>query len=244
MTDAGHRPWPLPHGPWVVAMRWHDLLFAHWPVPLDDLRAVVPRPLQIDTCEKQAWIGVIPFRMSGVRLRFTPPVPGLSSFPELNVRTYVTAGGKPGVYFFSLDAASRAAVSVARKWYRLPYFHARMSARRQGDAVSYASERVRSNAPPAEFRVCYRPSGDELLAGRASLARWLTERYCLYTVDSRKRLYRAEIHHAPWSLQPAEAEIETNTMTLPLGLPLPDTPPLLHFSRRMDVVAWRLTRAV
>src|SRR5262245_39187164 len=100
-----HRPWKLPTRPWVMAQDWEDLLFAHWPVPVEVLRGLVPGGLELDTFERQAWIGIVPFRMSGVRLRAMPAVPRLSAFPELNVRTYVKAGGKAGVWFFSLDAA-------------------------------------------------------------------------------------------------------------------------------------------
>src|SRR5437867_2588447 len=101
---TGHRPWPLPREPWVMAQTWHDLLFAHWPVPAVALRPVIPAFLDVDTFEGEAWIGVVPFRMSGVHPRFVPSLPGLSAFPELNVRTYVTDGERPGVWFFSLDA--------------------------------------------------------------------------------------------------------------------------------------------
>src|SRR5262245_20685303 len=112
--DASHRPWPLPQRPWAMGMHWHDLLFAHWPVKVESLRPLVPSELAIDTFDGQAWLGVVPFRMTAVRPRICPSLPGLSAFLELNVRTYVTAEGKPGVWFFSLDAASRLAVRAAR----------------------------------------------------------------------------------------------------------------------------------
>lgn len=124
-----HRSWPLPNRPWVMAQTWHDLLFAHWPIEYDQLRKAVPEPLPIDTYDGQARIAVVPFWMSGIRLRDTPALPRVSSFPELNVRTYSTLDGKPGVYFFSLDALNPVAVAVARRLYRLPYFRARMSVR-------------------------------------------------------------------------------------------------------------------
>src|SRR5262245_10075958 len=126
ITDTEHRPWPLPGRPWVMAMRWHDLLFAHWPVDPAVLRPLIPASLQIDTYDGQAWIGVVPFRMTGVRPRFVPPLPGLSAFAEINVRTYVTIEQKPGVWFFSLDAANRLAVWAARLSYHLPYCFARI----------------------------------------------------------------------------------------------------------------------
>ncbi len=241
--ETSHRPWPLPPGPWVMAQNWHDLLFAHWPVDAQALRPHIPDSLQIDTFEGQAWIGVVPFRMSGVRPRLTPALPWLSAFPELNVRTYVMAGDKPGVWFFSLEAANPVAVEVARRWFHLPYFYAEMALPERGGWIRYKSHRIHRGAPPAEFVGRYRPAGAVELSRRGTLAHWLTERYCLYALDGRGRLGRGEIHHARWPLQPAEAEIEVNTMTQPHGIALPDIPPLLHFARRLDVVVWPL-RAV
>jgi uncharacterized protein YqjF (DUF2071 family) len=165
-------------------------------------------------------------------------LPWLSAFPELNVRTYVTLGGKPGVYFFSLDAANPVAVWTARRWFNLPYFRARMAVQRDGGGYRYRSRRTHRGAAPAEFRGWYRPAGGELPAAEAALAEWLTARYCLYTLDRRGRVLRAEIDHPPWPLQPAEARITMNTMTAPFGLRLPDAPPLLHFSRWLDVRVW------
>jgi uncharacterized protein YqjF (DUF2071 family) len=235
---ASHRPWPLPRGPWVMAQVWHDLLFAHWPVPVAQLRRIVPPPLPIDTFQGTAWVGVVPFRMSGVRLRGTPAVPGLSAFPELNVRTYVTVDDKPGVYFFSLDATNPLAVLAARAWYRLPYFHARMRFERSEDEIQYASRRIQSGTPLAELVIRYRPSGPVEPPEPGTLAYFLTERYCLYTASRRGHVFRAEIHHPRWPLQPAEAEVQRNTMADASGITLPDTPPLLHFSRRQDMVSW------
>src|SRR5258705_4235621 len=110
LRSLAHRPWALPTGGWIMAQKWHDLLFAHWAVAPQVLRKLVPAKLELDTFEGQAWMGVVPFTMSGVRLRGTPTLPWLSMFPELNVRTYVTAEGRPGVLFFSLDAGNLVAV--------------------------------------------------------------------------------------------------------------------------------------
>src|SRR5258708_2809423 len=124
-----HRPWPLPKEPWIMTQNWDDLLFAHWSVPVEAMRQVVPAVLPLDTYDGKAWIGVVPFGISSFRPRWVPPIPGLSYFPELNVRTYVTVQDKPGVYFFSLDTNSPPSVVGARLWYRLPYFLARQSMR-------------------------------------------------------------------------------------------------------------------
>ncbi len=242
LPPTEHRPWPLPRGPWVMRQTWHDLLFAHWPLPPDAFRARIPRSLSLDTFDGRAWIGVIPFHMSGVRPRGLPPLPGLSAFPELNVRTYVTAEEKPGVLFFSLDAGSRVAVEAARLTYGLPYYRARMSVRTEGEAIRYASRRVDRRGRPAELAARYRPTGPVFGAGPGTLERFLTERYCLYAPRPDGRLYRAEIHHAPWPLQPAEAELERNSMAAADGIDLPGSTPVLHFARRLAVVVWPLRR--
>jgi uncharacterized protein YqjF (DUF2071 family) len=239
-----HRPWPMPRRPWIMGQTWTDLLFAHWGVAPSELEAVVPPQLTLDTFEGRGWIGVTPFGVRNLRLRMTFPVPCVSAFPEINVRTYVTVGGKPGIFFFSLDAASRLAVAAARHAYRLPYFHARMALDREAaGAVRYASERIDADRPArAEFRGRYRPTAAARPPQRGTLEHWLTERYCLYTLDDELHVQRAEIHHPPWPLQPAEADIATNTMAAEIGLVL-NGDPLLHYARRQDVVFWRLQRA-
>jgi uncharacterized protein YqjF (DUF2071 family) len=225
-----------------MGQTWYDLLFAHWPLEPDALRRLIPRPLELDERDGRAWLGITPFVIRGLRSRGTPPLPWLSRFPELNVRTYVTYAGRPGIYFFSLDAARVAAVAAARRAYRLPYFHAEMTARRGAEAIDYRSARSDSSGPPAGFRARYGPSGPLLPVADGSLERWLSERYCLYVVDERERALRGEIHHSPWPLQPAQARIEANSMALPLGIEL-GSDPLLHFSARQDVLIWSLEAA-
>lgn len=213
---------------------WHDLLFAHWPLPLAEVQAQVPAELPLDTYDGHAWLGVIPFWMSGIRGRGIPPMPGLSRFPELNVRTYVTYEGKPGVYFFSLDAANQPAVWAARRFFHLPYFFASMSAREDAGVIHYRSQRKRV---AAEFRGSYHPIASVRRSEKNSLEYFLTERYCLYTVHDHN-VYRCEIHHEPWPLQEAEACMEVNTMATAAGIHLPERVPLLHFAKRLDVLVW------
>jgi uncharacterized protein YqjF (DUF2071 family) len=224
-----------------MGQTWEDLLFAHWPVDADALRRLLPEAVRLQTHEGTAWLGITPFRVSALRLRGTLPFPGVSSFLELNVRTCVTAGGKPGIWFFSLDASSRFAVEAARRTYKLPYFLARIEATRRGDWIEYEAARVGNRQGPHVFSAQYRPSGEEFHAAPGSLEEFLTERYCLYSVDERGRLHRAEIHHPPWPLRPAEATIELNTMA-PGDLALPSEEPLLHFAPVQDVVVWPLRR--
>jgi uncharacterized protein YqjF (DUF2071 family) len=220
---------------WIMRQSWHDLLFMHWPVPPEQLRRFVPPGLELDTFDGHAWVGVVPFRMSGVRLRGLPALPGASAFPELNVRTYVRRGDRAGVLFQSLDAASRLAVRVARGWFRLPYFDARMRCEPDGEAVAYASTRNHSGAPAAELRCRYAPTGPPVPPAPGSLEFFLTERYSLFTTGRGGRLIRGDIWHPPWPLQPAELELERNTMAAAHGIALPDRAPLLHFARLQEV---------
>lgn len=220
-----------------MAQTWRELLFAHWPVPLEALRRVVPGVLPIDTYDGQAWLGIVPFWLSVIRPRGVPPVPGFSSFLELNVRTYVTLGGKPGVYFFSLDAGNPAAVVGARTM-KLPYYYAWMSKERRGDEVTFRSQRVAPGPASARFRARYRPLGPADEPQPGTLVHFLTERYCLYAVGRRGDVSRIDILHPPWPLRQAEGEIELNTMTAPIGLRLPDARPLFHYAERQDMVNW------
>jgi uncharacterized protein YqjF (DUF2071 family) len=238
LSRTEHRPYAIPSGPWALGMGWRDLLFMHWPVEVDALRSFVPSALSLDTFEGNAWLGVVPFDMTGVRPHSLPAVPGLSNFPEINLRTYVTAEGKPGIWFFSLDAHSRVAVRLARATLHLPYFDAQMYCHASGDEVDYRSLRTHRGAPRAEFAARYSPVGEPFQSDPGSIENFLTERYCLYSADGRGNVFRGEVHHHLWSLQPAEAEVSTLTMTQQIGLKLPETSPILHFSKRLDVLAW------
>ena len=224
-----------------MGQTWHDLMFAHWAVEPAALRRVMPASIPLDTWNGKAWIGVTPFAIGGAHPRGIPPPPALASFPELNVRTYATIDGRPGIYFLSLDAASFAAVFGARRLYRLPYFRASMRIDVDGSGtVTYDSRRL--HGPRADFRATYGPTGPARAAKPGTLDWWLAERYCLYTVDEQQRPMRADIHHPPWPLQPATAEISRNTMLAPYGIELTGDP-LLHFARRQDVLIWPLVRA-
>lgn len=217
---------------------WNDLLFAHWPIDPQVMRPLIPSALELHTFNQQCWIAITPFHMSGIRARWLPKLPGLSAFPELNVRTYVTHGGKPGVYFFSLDAGSRIAAWMARKTYHLPYFHAGMSSVGRDGWIHYHS--IRDSG--AELKANFRPTAPVALRNPATIEHWLTERYCLYTVHE-CLIYRAEIHHEPWPLQDAECEFSINSVAASAGIQLPGIQPLLHFSKRLEVLIWPLKKA-
>ena len=218
-----------------MAQTWDDLLFAHWAVPEANLRAHVPDSLELDLHDGTAYLGITPFEVTGLRVRGTLPLPRVSTFLELNVRTYVTDGGKPGIWFFSLDASSRLAVEAAKLLYHLPYLRARISKVARPEGIAFECVREQEHRV---WSATYRADGEVFHALPGSLEHFLAERYCLYTVDRRGQLSRAEIHHAPWPLQTAHAEIELNTMP-PDGLDVAGEP-LLHFSKRQDVVLWPL----
>jgi hypothetical protein len=215
-----------------MGQTWEDLLFAHYRVPVAQLREHVPEGLELQEHSGNGWIGVTPFAVAGLRARGLPPLPFVSSFLELNVRTYVTRDDKPGLWFFSLDASSEAAVLAARQLYRLPYYRARIRMERS-TPVTFECARDAET----EFKGSYRAVGPVAPAEPGSLEHFLTERYCLYAQHD-GRLCRAEIHHRPWPLQPADAEIATNTMA-PSRTEL-DGEPMLHYSARQDVVIWAL----
>lgn len=226
---------------WVMQQTWSKLLFAHWPIPATVLRPLIPAALNIDTFEGRAWIGVVPFLMSGVRFRGLPPIPTTQQFCELNVRTYVyPTGGKAGVWFFSLDAASWLAVRGARTAFHLPYYDAAMHLQTEGQKVGYRSSRTHRGATPAEFDAQYQPTGSVYQSQPGSLDHWLTERYCLYAVGRQGRIYRGDIVHDPWPLQPARAEVFANSMTQAVGIALPDEAPLLHYAEKINVKAYYL----
>lgn len=237
--STSHRPWPVSAAPWSVAMNWHDLLFLHWPVRPEVLRPLIPPALEIDTYDGWAWLGIVPFRMTGVRPRLLPAIRSLSAFPEINVRTYVKSPGRWGVWFLSLDATSWLSVRVARRWYGLPYHDARISWRAEGERLHYESVRVARNAETAAtFDATYGPTGAPFHALPGTLEHFLVERYCLYSADRRGRVFIADVDHPPWPLQPAEAAVRIDTMAAPLGISLPRDAPLAHFARRVDAVAW------
>lgn len=240
-----HRPWPRPSCRPAGSMRWLDLLFAHWPLDPEVLEPHVPRGLELDTFDSKAWIGVVPFRMARVRPWWSPSVPWLSYFPELNLRTYVVpaeTGDKPGVWFFSLDAGNPVAVRLARRVFHLPYYDADMVVERELSGVRYHSVRTHEGAPRAVLVGSYGPAGPVYRSRPGDLDHWLTERYCLYSGDDEGRLYRGEIHHEPWPLQPARAQLDVCDLTSGLGFDLPTEEPLLHFAAELDVEAWAIER--
>ena len=227
----------MPDAPWVMTQTWHDLLFAHWPVDAEALRSKVPSEFDVDVFDGTAWLGIVPFHMTNVAPRGIPSLPWISEFPELNVRTYVRVDDRPGIYFFSLDAGSTLAVQAARALFNLPYFSAAMTVTAKAGNIEYDSRRE-DGVPAASLCASYGPVGAPFEPINGSLEHFLTERYCLYNLNHQATPYRLEIHHPPWPLQAAHATFTRNTMADAAGVSLPDTKPLLHFSKRQDMVAW------
>jgi uncharacterized protein YqjF (DUF2071 family) len=228
-------------------MSWLDLLFMHYKVDETVVQDLLPNGVQLDTFNGEAWVGIVPFRMMDIGPKWVPSLPLVSRFPELNVRTYVTIDGKPGVWFFSLDATSKIAVRAARWLFHLNYVDADIKFKKAsnhcpGKWIDYHSVRTDASATPAELHCEYRPVGDWYFAKPETLTHWLTARYCLYTANAQGQLFRGEINHQPWRLRDAQAIIHTNTMTEGLGMELGDQKPLLHYSKETRVVAWSLDK--
>lgn len=242
LAEQAHRPWPIPATPWTWRQSWRDLLFAHWPVSASALAHLVPAPLKIQEFEGTSWVGVVPFQMAGVMRRPLPDLPWISAFPELNLRLYVEHNGKPGVWFLSLDATNPVVVWTARKFFHLPYEHASISIERPNkddSEFAYASRRKNGSA---EFVARYAPTSPAYATTKGTLEHWLTERYALYAQAPGGALFCADVHHKPWPLQKARAEITTNDLTTAHGFTLEGPPVLSHFSKRIDVVVWSPTR--
>jgi len=231
---ARHRPPGQP----VMHQDWGKLLFIHWRINQNMLRPHVPDSLEIDTYGDSAWIAITPFTMWDIRAfpPFVPPLPGLNSMHELNVRTYVHYNGVPGVWFFSLDANSSAAVLAARTFFRLPYYNAaiKMEGKKK---IKYRLKR--DDDPLAEFRADW-SVGEALPQSQpGSREFFFTERYILYT-EWNGDLYRARIHHEPWQLYKAELTRFDSTMLEALQITQPKTQPILYHAEEVSVDIWML----
>lgn len=233
IDDTSNRPWPAPDEPWVQAQSWVELAFLHWRVDDAEVQRLLPEWVELETFDGSAWVGIVPFRIVDFRLRGLPPLPFISRWPELNVRTCVTCDGKPGVWFFSLDASSPLVVEAGKRLFSLPYHRAQMRSERHDDFLYYESARA-----GGEFSARYRGEGPLFHAEPGSLEWFLVERYCLYTENAGTR-YRLEIHHPPWDLQRGKVDVDRNTMS---PVSLPDEHPHALFSPRQDVVLWSSNR--
>jgi uncharacterized protein YqjF (DUF2071 family) len=243
LVRTSHKPRPLPPGRWLIRQRWNDLLFVHWPVPASLLAQLVPEGLEVDTFQGSAWLGVMPFWMDRIKVRGIPPIPGLHSFPDLSLRTYVREErtGTPGVVCLSLDASNLLAVAVGRAAFRLPYHWAEMHMEQRTEREFSFYSRRRFAGRPVIFKVRYRglgPSRRLAESGAGTLEYFLMERYCLFSSNRAGQPIRANLHHVSCPLEEAEAQIEQNDLGDVLGLRLPAQEPVLHYSRRLAVYVW------
>ncbi len=222
----------------LMRQTWRDLTFLHWPYDPAVIRPLVPPGLQLDLYDGVGWVGLVAFRITGLTPRGLPPLPWLSAFPKTNVRTYVRDGtGKPGVWFFSLDAARLAAVVGARAAYALPYFWARMRVEASGAGVDYTSRR--RHGPPAHSAIRVEPG--EPVVAPSPLETFLTMRLRLYAYRL-GRVFHADIDHPPWPLEHVRVSRLEESLVRAAGLPAPQQEPLAHFSRRLDVLVGPLVR--
>ena len=243
LVRTSHRPRPLPSGRWMMTQRWNDLLFAHWPVPASSIAPLLPEGLEVDTYQGSACLGVVPFWLDRIKMRGMPPIPGMRNFPDMNVRTYVRDEytRTPGVYFFSLDASNLLAVAVAHTFFNLPYHWAEMSLDQTSEREFSFYSRRRFSSQPVIFKARYRglgPTRKLAESNSGTLEYFLLERSCLFTCNRAGHAVRANLHHVPWPLEEAEAEIERNDLAEAIGIQLPDQEPVLHYSRRLAVYIW------
>ena len=235
LYSVDHRPWPLPETSWRWRQSWLDLAFIHYPVAPDVLHAQLPPGVDLQQFNGSAWVGLVPFRMAGVMRRPLPSFPPFSSFPELNLRTYVEVGGRPGVWFFSLDTSCWPVVMGGRHIYNLPYHSARMAMSPWGGGTKFSSVRAKGDV---HFRARYAPSGKPVIAKAGTFEHWATERYCLYAHSQKQGVSRVEVHHAPWCLQSADVRIEENSVLEAAGIkPLRDSP-ICHYSKGVHVISF------
>ena len=236
-------PTRRPGGRVAQRQSWIDLTFLHWRVPVATLRPLIPAALEVDTFDGDAFIGVVPFTMTGVRPLWAPAVPGISNFHETNVRTYVHhRGGDPGVWFFSLEAASRIAVTIARTFWHLPYHHAEMTLKKGPEGIRYTSTRRSPPPLPAVCNVTCRPLSAPTHAVPGTLEHFLAERYLLYADAGDGALRRGAVHHVPYPLQTAEVSAWEESLVAAAGMERPPGEPIAHYASRVDVEIFALER--
>ena len=233
-----------PEGSPVMRQTWAHLLFLHWSWEPAAIQATLPAGLTVDVHEGRAWLGLVPFFMERVRPRGLPAVPGISDFLELNVRTYVRdAEGRPGVWFYSLDANQWLAVTVARTLFHLPYEHAEMGAavNAKSGEVDY---RARRKGAGGESRFAFRPHGATAAAKTGTLEFFLVERYRLFAAEVRGgRLFTGKVHHTPYRIGAATVSAWDDTMLRLAGFDRGGrAPEHVCAARAVDVEVWPLER--
>lgn len=229
-------PGQRPDAPAVGFQRWDRVLFLHWPVPAEVLRPLIHERLSVDTFEGRAWVSFTPLTIVGARVRLTPPLPGVSTFHELNVRTYVRRDGhEPGIWFFSLEAASPVAVALARAAFRLPYCVARITREQTGQAHRYECVRTAPHPRRGMFAATWESEGEPAVAPPGSLDEFLVERYVMFSKALDGKLWRGPVRHHPWPLRAVRRLQLVQTLDRADRLPELGPPALLHDSDGVDV---------
>ena len=236
-----HRSWHVPSKNWIMRQTWKNVLFAHWPILPERLRSSIPSSLDIDTYQQMAWLGVVIFEIEGIYFRGLPPISVVFSFPEVNLRTYVQHKGKPGVFFLSLDVGNWASLAISKRWYHLPYCKAKISYRKETPFTVKVcvTEIVKL---PLHSKGVLQTDLRSYFPEEGTIDHWLTERYCLYSVDRKGNIYCGDIHHKPWSLQKAQAVLSNNTLPAPFGINISVDEPILHFSKGLDALFWNIKK--
>ena len=224
--------------PWIMKQTWKDVLFAHYPVSRKVLEKMVPSELKVDTFYQTGWVSIVPYLTSSMHLRGVPPVPGMSTYPGFNIRTYVTMNGKPGVYFFRLTAANHLAAFSAKAFFQLPYLQMDMKLKQEKDLIVFESEKKSG----LDLQCNYQSLSEASPTNRGSLEEWLLERYCLYNVSKKGVPLRADILHEPWLIEKAEAEFQQNTLLSSIGIVPQNEKPILHYAKKRIVRFWPITR--
>ncbi|PLR78979.1 DUF2071 domain-containing protein [Bacillus sp. V3-13] len=234
-----HRLFPLPDRPWLMIQRWDHVFFYHWAIPSSLLKDHIPKQLELDEFDGVAWLGIVHFEVNKLKVRGIPRFPFLEGFLELNVRTYVKYRGKPGIYFFNLDASSPIVVFLAKTGYLLPYRKAELNSLKTEKGFKFRNKRIVSKEKTEKFSAIIQQTEALYYSQEGSLDHWLTERYCAWTSIGSK-LCRVDIHHLKWRLSRAKAEIKANTMASFLPSWRFDTEPLVHYSPSKEAYFWPL----
>jgi uncharacterized protein YqjF (DUF2071 family) len=244
LTQISHRTEALCPLPWIVFQRWETLLFASWPVAPEVMRACVPEPLEIDTFDGTAWLTIVPMHMRDLHVRDLPPIPGTSTFPEINLRTYVKVGGRPGVYFFSIECNAPFADLVANLLFDFPYKPATMNYRVDGPSIAIDSARGGGSANAANFSAKYQPVGDAFTPAPGSLEDFLLSRFASFSVANTGAVLRGDLHHDVWTIRRAQADISVNSLAKSAGIDVLDRAPQLFYSQGTDTVVWPLVEQI
>lgn len=241
-TDMSHRPFPIPTLPWIGKQTWNDILFCHWPISSDILETWIPSALALDLYNGTAWLGYVLFQVSDIRLRLFPKIPYFNSYIGLNVRTYVTYKGTPGIYFFNLDASKLFAVIGGKVGTLLPFRKSNMTWKKRNPDYCFIGKTETMNQQIETFDVRFRPKTNPYVLPNDCLPAWLYERYCFF-IDSKKQMYRGDIHHARWKVSDMDIQIKQNSMASFLPRTYFEQQPLIHYSSIQHAYLWPLRKA-